>query len=223
MKLNLVNYEKYQQVDKILYDDEIYANNIRKIYIYNPYVENAMHTFWYYIDKCKLINKNNISITIALPNNEKLIKSLISLDKHINNILCISDDNSSLIIKENSPTQMKLHIDSQTSFFSQDDTLSDLKLIENNSNLIIIVELAYILYKSKDNVTKFWRIIQAKKINNLNTKISLFNKQNILPVPKITPATPSLPPPPPNKEKIKFVPSVNELMDKLNNLKKNKN
>jgi hypothetical protein len=247
MKLNIVNYNNYPIINKILYDNELYINNITKIFIYNPMVENAMHTFWYYIDKCKLTLKRDNSINIALPNNDKLIKNINSLDEKINELLNKNFDtnsDSSLFIKENSPIQMKLYIDANTNIFSSDNSVLELKSLENGTNLSVIIELAYILHiKTKDTfaINKYWKVIQAKKIENLNIKISLFEQiiypsspkiqehRVIPPPPRLLPPPP--PPPPPSTRflappaidspiKTSFVPSVNELMDKLKSLKK---
>lgn len=233
MQLNIVNYDKYPIIDQILYENESYINNIKKIYIYNPIIENAMHSFWYYIDKCKLISKKNTTLSIALPNNDKLINSIKSLDKKINDLLNENNEcniDNSIIIRTNSPTYMKINIDSNTVFFSSNNEIIESKLLENGCNLSILIELEYVLeIKNKDKKTlnKYWRIIQARKISTLNIKIPLFDKLTELTNKSIQqPIPPPIPPvqqqvQQPTKQTLhKFVPSVDELRDKLKNMKK---
>ena len=200
-------------VDKICYDTVSYPNGTKKIFVFNPYVTDPMHNFWYKIDRCKLLTKSSNSVRIALPNNQKLIDSIDSLDKKIDTVFD-SIPYPSMNRKDSMPVFMNLNIDSSAFVFSDTDQKINLIDVPNGSYVSVAMELEHVLYAPKKCV-KVWRGLQIKSHKSYSFDQSIFKKdQKPTLVVKSVSTVPPPPPPPPKPEDfpIRYVPSTSDLL-----------
>lgn len=161
-----------------------YFNN--KIIPYNAKSKIPMHKFWIYIDKCKMIKnytKNeNSYFLIALAPSSDTIKNIKSTEKIINNKLIEDEITRFILISKlidtgsNIPT-LELLVDNSTNLFDKNDKKIEMKNLENNTELSLLIELDYFLL-SNNYLKTYWKAVQMKIIQTINLLDSLFPTTN---------------------------------------------
>ena len=169
-----------------------YAISYYTIDIFNADINHPLHKFWFFIPRAKVIDKTNKSITLALSNNEddtKLVKYIEELE---NRILKSTKENlfnsikkiiKSFAMKENYPPTIILDIREDIPIFNYNDEETNINGIENNSLISMFIELDNVM-ASFDQVWILWKILQIKKLDNIDLKKSFFitpRKQNVIP------------------------------------------
>ena len=233
------------EIGDITYNISTLSYFINKVIPINISSDIPLHKFWVYIDKCKLLTKNDNKISAVLSVKSDSIKIINSIEQKISEK--IKNEISELLTIKFSidstfvPT-MLLEMNYQTIAFDNDDTKININDIKIQSDLNLIIELNYLIV-TPNKIFPSWRIVQIRKTNFINVNESIFNritkKVNTLdkqvpippppPLPPLPPPLPSLPPPlPPStthqsihqSQMKKFIPSVSDLSNALGNLKK---
>lgn len=176
-------------MNDILIDDNFDENNIKikntnnnifvkKIEIFNENCNAPMQKIWILIENTKIvyINKKTISITFSQKN--KALNNIKSIEekviKKIENIFghkyCV---NSKLISDMDNIINFDLSYDTNTSYFDKNDNQLNESDINICDNVFVICELDEITI-CNSCLTILWKIIQMKKYETINTKLSLF-------------------------------------------------
>lgn len=225
------------QIKEIKYDIEERGYFMKKIIPINNESTIPMHKFWIFIDKCKLINKDDKKITIVMSSKSGAIEIINSIEKKIETQLKDMFCNSRIIlsITNNFVPTISLNIDDDSVMFDNDDEILCVDEIKEKSDLIVITELDSLSLMG-DKIFAYWKVIQLKETLFVNTTEPIFSKiqyKNKNQLSHVLPSVfvPQPPPPPPimgsipvttqNSEKrCSFVPSIKDLSKALENLKK---
>jgi len=178
----IVNINK--EITYLHFDLEIINDFTKKLKFYNPEIEiEPLQKFWYNINNSKIIKKNANNIEIVLSqNNEKIIKSINTLDKLVNdivkekNISCIN--NKSIIDKKNYPSIMLLYFDEFTKFYNNDNNEINYHELKIDTKINIFIEFDCVTINN-NKCNKKWRILQLKENKTFNNNFNFFNSNSI--------------------------------------------
>ncbi len=195
----LVNYDKNKTITKVEHSNLEYATSfIKKIFFYNVDVNEPLHKFWYFIPKAKIIKKMPVSnnpnvgsgsyntIKIAISNKEEnLISSIKSLDDVSKDIIKkildeVGNSNQipeSLIESPNYPTTMDIILVNQSKCFDIDKNEITFADIKNGNKVQLFIEFDSVVVESRQ-ITKRWRIIQMKELQDVDLNIDIFDIMN---------------------------------------------
>lgn len=242
---NLIyDYNKNDTIDAIDNSKiEVVNRFTTKINFYNPYVDEPLHKFWFFIPIAKIININRYSVSVAISrNNKKLLNSISSLDTLVDNITRMLNNNienirPSLTQNNNYPPTLELYIDNNTRFFNNKKKEIVFSELSNNTKVKLYIEFTNILINS-NKCQKKWKIIQIQQENKIDLTNNLFDIVQVQPVIPLITNPPILPPPLEYKKHVLvkkktnentttktcyIPPTKNQLLEALNLLKKNNN
>jgi hypothetical protein len=178
----IVDYDNNQDIKNIEISNIDNVNPFtKKIYFYNPLVNEPLHKFWFCIKNAKILStsKNRLDIVIA-SSEEKLVASLKSLDSIVIDSLKrfnIEDKISpSIITSDIYPPRMDLILDSNSIVYNHSsEVCSSLKLLKKNLKFTAFIEFDSINI-TKSKISKTWRVVQLKEEAPIDLTISLFAK-----------------------------------------------
>lgn len=216
----------------ILDKPKVYAISYYTIDIYNADINHPLHKFWFFIPKAKIIEKTKNYIILALSTNESDTKLVNYVEDLENKILesfkgslfeSIKKIKNSFNIEENYPPTIKLDIRGDIPIFNDRDEEIDVTNLKNNILVSIILELDNVM-ASTDEAWIMWKILQIKKLDNIDLRKSLFrvasDSKSIsyqIPLQQSIP----IPPPPPLPSLSSITPQIKPI--KIENLNKNEN
>ena len=169
-------------LENLLFDNpESLGLSHYKFSIYNPYINNPLQKFWFFIKKVKIINKDTNNITIAFSNSNddnKFIKYILSIEskiiKFVNNInQNIKSINKSIDVRENFPPTMKLKFGTNTPVFNTMD-YDDKYNLHTGSYIALFVEINDIIVTKLESWI-IWKILQIKILEEIDFSKSLFS------------------------------------------------
>ena len=178
----LVNYDSSPEIKNVEVSNIDMANPfVKKIYFYNPLINEPLHKFWFCIKNAKILNvhANRIEIVIA-SSEEKLVTALKSLDAIVAESLKklnIERALPSIITSANYPPRMELNLTSNSVIYDRNSKNGDITLLKKNLKFTAFIEF-YSISIANSKVSRTWRVVQLKEEAPMDLTMSLFDTNN---------------------------------------------
>jgi hypothetical protein len=212
----LVNYKENTKIEEIEYSGARTNGTTIERYIYNPSVIQPLQKFWYMIANCKLENRKFVNgkciVNIVTTRKDKnLIKSLKSLNSHIDGMITKYNANNKPIdklvtISNNYPPTITATIDDSSVILTKDGDTTKIRKLNSGSRVMVLLEFVKVVFDTT-RISKVWRVVQMKEIPTIDISKDIFSFDNIqkyntdesiLSTASIAPPPPrNMPPPPP--------------------------
>lgn len=168
----------------------VQANTLfsKKVMVYNGKCSRPLHKFWVLIEGCRTIDIDNNRILVGLTSRSPTIDRIEDLEnkifERIKNDINIKSNKLTLYnsIKRDDkfvPTIQLIITDSSRFFDHKDERL---EYIRADKDFQCIVELDYLM-ETNNTLALYWRIVQTKELDPIDTNVSLFTRKQAPSVP----------------------------------------
>jgi len=232
---------------KITDNQSSYFNKTKKIITYNSNSDIPLQKIWIGIKLCRVIEVNTNNIIIAFSSNDKTIDLILGIENIISDRLKKDTQQTleyktKLLLSDTFFPTIEIGYDSQTVCVEQNGCVNNKITSIKDKNVSMILELDYVQL-STNKLFFNWKIIQSKEYELLNLNKFILDTETPLPIQQnivlpinnkidLNPKSiPPAPPAPPIKivsqsdsknpiVSVRMVPTKDQLLGALNNLKK---